>query len=243
MKIKLILLYLFCFNIYSTNIEIIVAVDQWPPFRILEENNNHTGIDFDLWKIIQEELGINIKFERYPWGRALHKLEKGEVDAMSGLAYTEERARVFFYSELPYYTCNPIFYLPRGKGKQIKNYWDLYSLNRIGFVIGSAYFEKFDRDIHLKKIAVPTEIQLIKMLEANRLDAIIGTECQVDYELKKLGLSNLFDKSLYKPDKEIDLYIVFSKHSDKSFLLDRINKILERLHREKMIKVESQKYF
>lgn len=243
MKIKLILLFLIYINIFAQNIEIIVAVDQWVPFRILEGNNKFSGIDFDLWNIIQKELGISIKFERYPWSRALYKLEQGEVDAMSGLAYTEDRARNLFYSKLPYYTCNPIFYLQTGKGDTIKNYWDLYSLKNIGFVIGSAYFEEFDKDNRLKKIAVPTEIQLIKMLEAKRIEAIIGTECQVDYEIKKLGLNKLFEKSTYKPDKKIDLYIAFSKKSDKSFLLNEINKILERIKKDRTIEIESQKYF
>ena len=104
------LFLLISFVISAENIEITVGVDEWVPFRIMDEDE-YKGIDFDLWKIIEDRLGITVKFERYPWGRSLYKLEKGEIDAMSGVAYTKERAIDYIFSDIPYYTCLPIFYI------------------------------------------------------------------------------------------------------------------------------------
>ncbi|MNP45319.1 hypothetical protein D3C76_1392310 [compost metagenome] len=53
----------------------------------------------------------------------------------------------------------------------------------IGFVRGSAYFEPFDSDAALRKVGVASEGQLLDMLRHKRLQMVIGTDCQVDYEL------------------------------------------------------------
>lgn len=242
MKKYLFLMIIISFLSFGEKKEIIVAVDEWAPFRIMNEKE-YKGIDFDLWKVVEEELGITVKFERYPWGRALERMQTGQVDAMSGLAYTEERAKFYIYSKLPYYTCTTVFYTQKGLGSKINTYNDLYKLESIGYVIGSAYFDKFDTDGRLKKVEVATEGQLLKLLETKRLDSIIGTECQVDYELAKLKISNKFEKSNYRPDNAVNLYVAFSKKSKNIKLLEEINQLLLKLKEEEWSKKVEKNYF
>lgn len=238
---KILLILIITLNLYADN-EIIVAVDEWVPFRMLS-GKRYSGIDFDLWKKIEKELNITVKFERYPWGRALDKLAKGEVDAMSGLAYTDERAKLYYYSDSPYYTCTTTFYTQKGLGKKINTYDDLYTLKSLGFVIGSAYFDKFDTDNKLNKVEVATELQLLKLLKSKRVEAIIGTSCQVDYQLKTLGFDSSFDKSNYKPNNDVNLYITFSKKSSKLNLFYKINEFLNKMNKEKFNDEIKLKYF
>lgn len=68
----------------------VIAIDEWPPF-IIFEGDKIIGLDIDLWNEISKRLGVKVKFERYPWARALKKMEDGAVDAMGGLAKTLER--------------------------------------------------------------------------------------------------------------------------------------------------------
>lgn len=222
--------------------ELLVGVEQWIPFRIMDDGE-YRGIDFSLWKIIEEELDISVKFEHYPWARSLHKLKTGEIDAMSGVAYTKSRAESYEYSKIPYYTCSPIFYTSRISNKKIEKYSDLYKLKDIGMVIGSAYFPKFDKDSELNKKEVATEIQLIKLLDAGRVDAIIGTGCQVDYEINRLGLNKRIVKSNFDAGYNIDLYIVFSKKSDKLELIEKINKLLEEMREDHRLEELGENYF
>jgi polar amino acid transport system substrate-binding protein len=238
-----VLLFLFMsFVTYAENIEITVGVDEWVPFRIMNEEE-YKGIDFDLWKIIEERLNIKVKFERYPWGRSLYKLSKGEIDAMSGVAYTSERAIDYIYSDIPYFTCSPAFYIKRGSGVEIEDYDTLYKLKSIGMVIGSAYFLKFDNDKRLNKIEVATEVQLLKMLNSDRVETIIGTGCQVDYEIRKMNLQRDILKASYIPENSVDLYIVFSKKSSKKDIIYDINKLLLELKESKEIEKIEKKYF
>lgn len=241
--IVLALLFLLAsFGISAENIEITVGVDEWVPFRIMDEDM-YRGIDFDLWKIIEDKLNITVKFERYPWGRSLYKLEKGEIDAMSGVAYTRERAINYVFSDIPYYKCSSVFYVKKDSGIKIDNYNDLYDLKSIGSVISSAYFSRFDTDKELNKKEVATEIQLLKMLDTGRVDAIVGTGCQVDYEIKRMGLQEKIIKASYFPENNVDLYIAFSKKSNKKYLIVEINKLLLELAEDKEMEKIGKKYF
>lgn len=221
---------------------ITVAIDEWPPFRIVN-GEKITGLDIDIWNEIAKKMGIKIKFERYPWARALKKMEDGEVDAMGGLAKTSERDLYIKYTEVPYYNCTTGFYLQKGYGKNIKVYSDLYSLESVGYVIGSFYYEPFNSDKKIKKIAVATEEQLLKLLESKRIDAIIGTECQVDYELKKSKLNDNFEKSLYRPDNKVPLFLGVSRKSKFLSRTDEVNKILLSLIKEGKINEFAKRYY
>lgn len=102
----------------------VIAIDEWLPFRIFE-GDKIIGLDIDLWNEISKRLGVKVKFERYPWARALKKMEDGAVDAMGGLAKTLEREAFINYSNIPYYNCTTRFYLQKGKGNSLSTYSDL----------------------------------------------------------------------------------------------------------------------
>ncbi|NQY93304.1 MAG: amino acid ABC transporter substrate-binding protein [Campylobacteraceae bacterium] len=243
---KVLYLFLMCFFFLSQTLvakhqEIIVATDSWPPFRI-HKDNHMTGIDFDIWAEIGKRLDLKITFRKFPWSRILHNLETGEVDAMSGLAKTEARAKYMTYVTPQYYTCSAVFYLKKGEGHLIKTYEDLYKYP-IAYVSNSAYFEKFDNDKKLKKHPIYSEIQLLKMLKNNRIKVIIGTNCQIDYEIEKLGLTSSFEKAYYKPSNSSDLYFAISKKSPFIKDLNKINKVIQDMIDEGKIKEIARKYY
>jgi len=245
-KFKTVYLLLLSFFIFQQTViakptEITVATDSWPPFRILE-NNNYTGIDFDLWKEVEKRLNLKIKFIRYPWARILHNLEHGEIDAMSGLAKRKNREVYMHYTSPSYYTCATVFYVKKGNKHLIKKYEDLYKYS-IAYVNNSAYFKRFDEDTKLRKYPIASEFQLIRMLERSRVEVIIGTDCQADYEIKKLGLKDKFEKAEFKPNNNVDLYIAISKKSPFAKELKRLNEVIKQIVEERIIIEYSKKYF
>lgn len=84
---------------------------------------------------------------------------------------------------------------------------------RVGYVAQSRYFEPFDSDTKLQKYAVPTERQLLELLLAGRVDVVVGTDCQVDYELAEAGLLERVVVAPYRPDTHTRLYLGFSRKS------------------------------
>ncbi len=212
MKSLLLLIILFsvCFAQIDT---VIIALDEWQPFRISSEGAvPFKGIDIDIWNEISQRMNIPIKIIKYPWARALKSMENGSIDAMSGLAKTEERALYIYFIPQHYYSVSSAFYTIKGLGNSIREYIDLYKYN-IGYVLNSAYFEPFNSDTLLSKIGVSTELQLLKMTELKRIKVFIGTDPQVDFDIKDMELSDYIEKAKYRPGNDLHLYFGISKKS------------------------------
>lgn len=187
-----------------------VMTDYWPPFRIEGENGRITGLDMDLLAELERRTGLHFEVQRAPWARGLAALQGGTADLMTGLARTPERERYIDYLAQPYYACAPRLYASPEVAPRIRHYADLKGPT-IGFVLESAYFEPFDSDPHLAKFGVNNETQLLQMLALGRLQVVIGTDCQVDYELRDPHLAGRILRTAYQPEARTDLYIGFSR--------------------------------
>lgn len=218
-----------------------VATDYWPPFRIKQQDGGLGGIDIDMMELIGKEMGVHFNIQRIPWPRCLLYMKSGKQDFMTGIAKTDERKKYIVYSNIPYYSCRPAFYTRKGSGILIKDYKDLQKI-KIGYTRNSAYFPQFDSDTSLNKFGKDSEKQLLDMLAAGRLDVIIGTDCQVDYELAIRELQETLTKQPYTPDYSIDLYIGASKRSRWNFRMRELNKTLKKLKDQGAIKAIAKKY-
>jgi polar amino acid transport system substrate-binding protein len=220
-----------------------VDFEKWPPFRIEDKEipEGFKGLDIEILNELSKKLNIKIQIKRSPWARSLANLKSGDSDIITGVAYTDERAEYINYAEPSYYSVNPVFYVKKGRGRLIKNYNDLYSYS-IGYSIKSAYFEPFNSDTKLKKIELSSETHLIKMLMLGRVDAIIGTEPNISYDLIKSGNKSKVEPVLYKPDKKTKLFIGVSKKSPLASRMKEIEKVINDMLNEKKIERLMKKY-
>ena len=189
-----------------------LVTDLWPPFRIKGESEDMTGIDIDLTRLLEKRLGVTIKIVRVPWVRALQMMRSGQADLMAGLARTAEREQFIYYCEPPYSAIRPAFYKLVRTVAQLNNYADLRKYS-IGFTRASVYFEPFDSDKELNKQSASNEEQLLKMLLGQRFDFLVGSDIQVEYEIKTRDLGNSVVKAAYQPDKTTPLFFGISRQS------------------------------
>lgn len=189
-----------------------VMTDLWPPFRMLDTHGNLTGLDIDVLNEIGQRSGLRFDIKRAPWARGLADLQQGRADLMIGLAKTPDREQYIQYLPRPYYACAPRFYTAIAEAEQVQDYADLKD-KVIGFVHESVYFQPFDSDNTLLKRGVNNEQQLLQMLLRNRLGAVIGTDCQVDFELLQPQYAGVIAKARYAPDARTELFIGFSRAS------------------------------
>lgn len=203
-----------------------VATDVWPPFRIVQPDGRFGGLDMDILQQLQRRSGIRFEVKRVPWGRALKQMQTGQVDLMIGLAMTAERALFIDYLQPAYYQCRPAFY---GKAavSTLRTYADLQG-KKVGYVLNSAYFAPFDGDNRLDKHGVPTEDQLLRMVQRGHLPLMIGTDCQVDYALSQDNEAGLL-KAAYQPPQPVVLYLGMSKHSPHQALQQPLALALQEL--------------
>ena len=220
---------------------LLVMTDIWPPFRMQEGDGALSGLDIDLLDQLSQRTGLRFEVQRAPWARGLAALQNGKADLMTGLAKTPERESYIHYLPQPYYACAPRFYAAPAQAKALQSYSQLVSLT-IGHVLESAYFEPFDSDQQLRKTAVNTENQLLEMLVRGRLQAVIGTDCQVDYELRDARWNGRIVKAAFQPEARTDLYIGFSRQRALQTEYQQVSEALAQMQAEGWIAKTAQRY-
>ncbi len=224
MKIIIILCLFIILSTYSYADKLKVGVNHWPPF-VYAKDETYRGISVDIVKEIANRLNIKIEIDDYPWSRLLSNLKFGTTDCTAFLAKNKEREQYVLYPSVPYYTITTVFYVQKGKKNLIQKYEDLYKIT-VGVVTDSEYFDPFNRDSRIDKANVVREIQLLRMLGEGRIDAIVGTHPQVEYDILQNGYSGKFEQAAYRPGNNVHLYIGFSRKSSFSTQIKRINQTI-----------------
>lgn len=219
-----------------------VATDYWPPFVIESQNGTLQGIDIDLLRVIGKRMDLNFSIKRYPWARCLKRIKAGTSDLITGVAKSEERAATMIFTESPYYSCRPAFYSLAGDSVRVGEYNDLKG-KRIGYTRNSLYFPQFDNDTELNKYAANNEKQLLNMLIAGRLSLIVGTDCQVDYDIALRGINEKVVKEPFQPEYKVDLYLGISLKSRWRFRIKELNAILREMVENSTVQNISDRYF
>ncbi|POF31767.1 substrate-binding periplasmic protein [Roseibium marinum] len=221
--------------------EMLLATDAWSPKRI-STSESEAGPDVDLIKEIARRSDADLKVAQMPLGRGLASMQSGAVDVMTGLAYRDEQAKYIVYTDTPYFKCRTAFYTLRGLSKDIRGYPDL-SGHQIGYVLHSAYFDRFDKDATLNKIGVPEEQTLMDMLLKRRIAVIIGTDCQFDYYIRRQGLASTVEKAPYSPGSSVDLFLGVSKKSAWAHRIGALNRIIRDLVDEGYVDRIAREYY
>lgn len=81
------------------------------------------------------------------------------------------------------------------------------------------------------------------MLVVGRIRVIIGTDCQVDYDIARMGYTKKLEKVEYKPGNNVDLYLAISKKSPFLKDIKKINEIVKQIIDEGKIKEFAKKYY
>ena len=206
-----------------------VVTDYWPPFRMAGVGQPLQGLDIELLDELQRRTGLRFEVRLQPWARALEDMRSGRADLMTGLARTAEREAYIDYLEPAYYACAPRLYGAPERAAQIGDYRQLQGL-RIGYVLQSAYFEPFDSDPGLIKVGVKNEDQLLQMQLRGRVELMIGTDCQVDFQLRDPALARRLAKLAYRPPARTELYVGLSRasglESERELLAEALHALL-----------------
>lgn len=208
------------FKSYSQNINnniLRVGLDEFPPWN-MTTGQAMAGINVEIIKVLAANMGLTLKFEVCPWKRCLKLMQAGKIDLLPGVLKKGDRESYLHFiapayktqSNKVFYTLSPVSQLkPR---ITINSFGDLYDYS-IGVVVGVKYFEAFDKSYHLKKVEVTENKQLIAMLRRKRIDAFIGTESQIDYQLLKDDNYQGVSKAKYQYKKPTAVYLALSKKS------------------------------
>lgn len=227
--------------------ELVYANENWPPWIIIQKDSTtgkktFSGIDVDIIKELGKRLNVKTKFKECPWERCLFMLKEGQVDLTSATLRRPDREVFLHFIEPPYDpTTKRALFLPKGKGASIQNYEDLYTLGKIGVVMGYQYFSQFDKDSKLKKFSVTRSVQLPEMLVSGRIDAFISEVTLAHDLIASMGYQNQIEKSGFEHESPLG-YVALSKRSSFVQKLPQINEIMKKLRNEGQADVVLKKY-
>ena len=196
------------------------------PFNSTDENGRRSGYAYEYQKKISAYSGWDYSYVSGSWPDLMQMLVNGEIDLMSDVSYTEERAEKMLFSELPMGTeeyC--IFITPENRAITSNDYSTLNG-KRIGVNKDSIQADLFLRwaeqhgvEAELTELTY-TEVESLDMLEAGQLDAYITLNAYGDpnrvVPVCKIGSSDFY----------------FAVNKDRPDLLGELNAAMNRIQEE-----------
>lgn len=186
------LLFLFLLITHTSSLaesRIIGISTGYPPYYY-EKDGVLTGFCIEMVNAVAEQLGIEIKYEVFPWMRLIRSARKGHVDAIMPLFRTEERTAFLIFDDLELAPETNNFFA--AKTSSISYNQDLEELQpyRIGVVEGYSYGSVFDNFSFHRKEETKNDKHLVEMFIHNRFDVGIGNKFVVLHYAKLLAKEN-----------------------------------------------------
>lgn len=176
MLFRLVLFVLFPLSVMAEQALVIARGEgSYPPMEVFEDGQ-HSGLHIDVTLAVAERLGVKVEYLDLPWQRAINAVKEGEVDAITYLGYTHERARFVHY--LPgnvLSTTTTVFAVLAERKEHIHFDGNLATMKDyvIGVQHGYSYGELVDGASFLNKDAVYSENDVEDMLLKRRHDVSV----------------------------------------------------------------------
>lgn len=164
---------------------LVVAGDEhFPPYEFVDDINGskiYRGFNVDIIKSIALYTGYEIQFRPMPWAEALDALDRGEVDAISGMKYDQEREKIYDFSEEYIVSSEAIFVLK-----------EMSAISESGDLVGKKVAVQRDDIAYdlLKNKSIELSLTInqeeaIQLLLDHKVDAVVGNKLTGQYILQK----------------------------------------------------------
>lgn len=88
----------------------VVCDENYPPYIFRDAKGQLKGILVDHWQLWQQQTGIKVDLQAFPWAETIHRMENGEFHVIDTLFHNEDRAAKYEFLK-PYATIDvPLFF-------------------------------------------------------------------------------------------------------------------------------------
>lgn len=243
MKKKLVIVFLCLFSLTCFAEEVGVTGNAFKQPKIWDEGGTPKGILIDIMNLVGKKMGHKFDIHLYPWKRAYIKALKSKVGIV-GLSITEERLKLFDYSEVLFYD-EVILIVKKGNEFKFDNFEDLEG-KHIGVCRGCSFGPEYEQ---AKKFFTPQgdneSVQRLHKLKMGRIDAAIISpgEAALNIAVAKDDSISRDDFSILpKPITRDPNYFAFAKSNDRKAFIAEFNKVLRVAHESGAIKEIISRY-
>ena len=205
-------------------------------YNITGENGARSGYGYEYQQTLASYTGWTYDYINAGWSELLKMMENGELDLMSGVSYTEERAEKMLFSELP--MGEERYYLYADLVNTDISASDLKSLNgkKVGLLEGSVHATQFSawenaHNLQLEHVSIIGLEDALDKLASHEIDCVVSAETP---QLVEVGMSAIFTiggSDIYfvvnknRPDLKEELDNAMRKlQNDRPFYADELYK-------------------
>ena len=203
-------------------------------YNITGENGERSGYGYEYQQSVAAYTGWTYEYVNAGWSDLLKMMQNEELDLMSGVSYTEERAETMLFSELP--MGEERYYLYADLMNTDISASDLKTLNdkRVGLLEGSIHATQFykweeEHDLHLQYVSINGLEDAMEKLKDHEIDCVVSAETPqlVDAGMSAIAVTGgsdiYFVINKNRPDLKEELDNAMRKiQSDKPFYADEL---------------------
>ena len=174
--------------------EVVKAAWYEDSYHITNKNGSRSGYGYEYEQAVSAYTGWDYDYVTGNWEELLKKLQNGEIDLMSSLSYTDERAKTMLFSDLP--MGEEKYYLYADLANSDISASDISSLNgqSIAMMENSVQATQFydwekKYNVKTKHVFVNSMDQAKEMFAKHEIQGVISTETSI---WVNAGLSAVF---------------------------------------------------
>lgn len=226
--LAVILLFLAAPAMAETRQSLRVGFYAYDGYHVVNEDGTRGGYGYDLLQLMSRYANVNYEYCGYENNQQenLDMLEKGEIDLVTSIKWTEEMARRFDFSERSIGTASTVLNVKAGNIDVISGDYSTYNGIRIGFLQGSARKEEFEaysqeKNFTYESVYYDNTQQMAEALQNGEVDALASTSLRV------VENEWTIDSFLEAP-----IYIIVRKGDGETLQL--VNHMLDRMEIEEL---------
>jgi len=209
-----------------------ISVPPFAPFAFINNPNKAksvnsacSGVSIQIIKKLLQNTGIKFEQINYPYARILRSLNSGKLDAALIFKNDAVAKSVNYIGPV---TTSKVVVLTKPE-VTIHNYKQLKSLKKIAVIRNAHYQHHFDQDSSLNKFSVESYNQALKMLNNNRVSAVVGSLEGLDYALRQQKMPLTWLANAFVLGKK-SWWLHLSKKSRYKYLIPQLTKTAQKMY-------------
>lgn len=203
-------------------------------YHITDKNGGRSGYGYEFEQAVSAYTGWKYEYVTGDWTELVEKLQKGEIDMMGALSYTDERAKSMLFSDQP--MGEEKYYLYADLANSDISASDLSTLNGKSVAmmeqsVQTTQFYEWEKKYHIttKHVFVDSIDQAKELLAKHEIQGVISTETSIWVDAGLSAIVTTGGSGIYccinknRPDlkKELDNAMRSMEH-DKPFYSDEL---------------------
>ncbi|MDC7232584.1 MAG: transporter substrate-binding domain-containing protein [Spirochaetales bacterium] len=205
------------------------------PFEFLDDNGNYHGMAADYVELLNAILGTNMQVAAgLSWQEVLDRASRREIDVLPCLGITEERKQNFLFSD-SYLHWRRVIAVRKGF-PNVDSVADLEGL-KVAVQRGSSHHGYILEHTDLEPVLFETAQEALKALSGLEVEAFIGNDAAISYDLTRLYLDNVEIRAPVSPELKS---LSFAVRKDWPELVGIINKGLSAIDAEEKERIQNK---